>query len=332
MRWWSPVRPRAIAWRGPSTTCSSTTPRVNGSPSAPTCSRTAPRRWWSPASSTTPTTPTRPSSATRMRACTSCGRRSRSCGGPDCASPSRTPVVVDDLDVGAVGVEDEGGVVAGVVAGPLAGLAVAPVAGGQGVRIEAVHVLVMAGEGDVEVRGRRPRHERERAPGPTDGEGRALAVLVSEGQSGGRGDDAVERRRRREIRDAQPKVVDDALARERAGVHRLNTVAVGIAQEGAVVVLAVLLARSGGPVVGVPGVDSGLPEGVDLLARGRDERDVQVRRHRMVVGGRGDQEVLPTGQRVRAIGRVDAQWRQDGLEEGLGGGAIGDADGDVVEH
>jgi hypothetical protein len=47
-------------------------------------------------------------------------------------------VVVDDLDVVAVGVEDERAVVAGVVLGPLAGRAVVAVAGAGRGRVEGV--------------------------------------------------------------------------------------------------------------------------------------------------------------------------------------------------
>ena len=69
-------RRRATASRGPSTTCSRTTSA--GSPSAHTCSRTARRPSSCPASWTTPTRPTPPSSATPQPACTWSSRRTRS--------------------------------------------------------------------------------------------------------------------------------------------------------------------------------------------------------------------------------------------------------------
>jgi hypothetical protein len=51
--------------------------------------------------------------------------------------------VVDDLDVVAVGVEHERGVVAVVILGSLAGLTVAPISGGRRVSVEPARRVVI---------------------------------------------------------------------------------------------------------------------------------------------------------------------------------------------
>src|SRR5205085_1576118 len=77
---------------------------------------------------------------------------------------SLSPVVVYDLDVVAIGVEDIGGVVAGVVARTLSRLAVAAVAGPGGGGVKAAHAaVIVGGKGDVQVLRGRPGNERERA-------------------------------------------------------------------------------------------------------------------------------------------------------------------------
>ena len=64
-------------------------------------------------------------------------------------------------------------------------------------------------------------------------------------------------------------------ARDLAVMHRLDAVAVGIAQEPAVVVGRVLRPFTGRSVVAVAGVGTGAPERIDVCARRRRERDVQ---------------------------------------------------------
>src|SRR5436305_12660247 len=76
-------------------------------------------------------------------------------------------MVVDDLDIVAVGVENVRRVVPGVVARPLVRRAVALVAGARGDLVEALdHGVVVARERQVEVLGRDPGDERERAGRP----------------------------------------------------------------------------------------------------------------------------------------------------------------------
>src|SRR4051812_23230703 len=101
-------------------------------------------------------------------------------------------------------------------------------------------------------------------------------------------------------------------------VHGLGTVAVGIEQEGPVVVVAVLGPRARPSVVGIAGIDARLPELVDLLARGRDEPDVEPRGTGVRVIGAGQLEVLPLRERARPVGPVYAQRRQDRVVEALG--------------
>src|SRR5689334_8089398 len=76
---------------------------------------------------------------------------------------ARLSVVVDDFDVVAVGVEDIGGVVAGVIAGALTGLAVAAVSGRGCVGVESAYVVVCAGERDVDAFRRTAGEDEERA-------------------------------------------------------------------------------------------------------------------------------------------------------------------------
>src|ERR1700760_1573541 len=97
------------------------------------------------------------------------------------ASILRRAVVIDDLDVVAVGVEDEGGVVAGVVARALAGLAVAPIAGVDGSLIKALYVAVVVGpKRHREVRGRGTGDERERAARAAELHAVALVVVLTQ--------------------------------------------------------------------------------------------------------------------------------------------------------
>jgi hypothetical protein len=61
-------------------------------------------------------------------------------------------------------------------------------------------------------------------------------------------------------------VVDQASGSKRVVVDGLDAVPVGIAQEAAVVVVAVVRARTGRAVVDVAGLSSDAPELVDMLA------------------------------------------------------------------
>jgi hypothetical protein len=75
---------------------------------------------------------------------------------------------------------------------------------------------------------------------------------------------------------ADPQVVDAAVGHRllAVDVDRLDAVAFGVEQEGAVVGRAVLRARAGRAVVAVPRVNLGLPERVDLPAVVCTEADV----------------------------------------------------------
>jgi hypothetical protein len=91
------------------------------------------------------------------------------------------------------------------------------------------------------------------------------------------------------------------------------------------VVLGRVVARPGLAVAAEPGVDAGPVEGVDEGAARGEERDVQAFGVRRVVGD--DREVPPLAAGARKI-----QHGEDGVVEALRGGAVGDADRDVVEH
>src|SRR5690242_5495116 len=97
--------------------------------------------------------------ATRSRASVRTSSRISRCSSVSeskATARSLAPVVADDLDVVAVGVENERAVVAGVVA-PLSRLAVVAIARGDEGSVELVHRRVVRGaEGEVHVLGRRP--------------------------------------------------------------------------------------------------------------------------------------------------------------------------------
>src|ERR1700684_158065 len=105
----------------------------------------------------------------------------------------RLAVVVDDLDVVPVGIEHERGVVPVVVVGPLAGLAVALIAGRNRVGVTPAHRVVVAGEGDVDVLGRLAGEHPEHTTGSADREPRTLRGLAADRQPCGRARRRVER-------------------------------------------------------------------------------------------------------------------------------------------
>ena len=72
-------------------------------------------------------------------------------------------MVVDDFDVVAVGVEDIGGVIAGVIARALTGLAVAAISGRGRVGVESAYIVVCARECDVDALRRAAGEDEERA-------------------------------------------------------------------------------------------------------------------------------------------------------------------------
>src|SRR3954463_13806245 len=79
------------------------------------------------------------------------------------SSRASSAIVVHQLDVVAVGVEDEGAVVALVVDEPLARRAVVAIGGVDGDAVELLHGSIVArAEGQMKVLGRRPVDEGER--------------------------------------------------------------------------------------------------------------------------------------------------------------------------
>ena len=143
----------------------------------------------------------------------------------------------------------------------------------------------------------------------------------------------VEAAGRFDVAHADPEVVDAVFALALASeIDGLRAVAVGIADEGAVVVGVVLRPRAGRPVVGVAGGRHRTPPLVDRLARARDERDVQVARDRPVLARGRDREVLPLEEMVAAGGLAEAESEERELVEATRTLEVRDADRDVVEQ
>src|SRR5688572_24976990 len=246
------------------------------------------------------------------------------------SSPGPSAVVVDKLDVVAIGVQDVGAVVPAVVVRALAGGAVVAVAGLHRGGVKGVDGLVRARrEGHVEVLRQVVARQHREGTGVAV-EARSLGRVGVEAKSRVRGDRLVEALRGPDAPHPYPEVVDavaDILV-----VHGLDAVLVRIEQKAAVVVRAVLGARAGLAVAPIARAGPDLPEFVDALARRRPEADVKATRHRAPrVGGR-EREVVPLRELVVAVLRLDAEHPEDGVVEGLRGAAVRDPDGDVVEH
>ena len=159
--------------------------------------------------------------------------------------------MVDDLDVVAVGVEHEGPVVAGVVVGALAGRAVVAVPAasrGRWKRVDGASSSAGKARWTCSVTGRRPPGERSGRAGECACPGNPVTRRNPENGAISRRTPRRARRRRRAATGGR-----GGRRPHRAVVHRFGGVPVGIAQEGAVVVVAVLRAaapespRRGGP-------------------------------------------------------------------------------------
>jgi hypothetical protein len=112
----------------------------------------------------------------------------------------------------------------------------------------------------------------------------------------------------------------------------LDRVAVGVEQERAVVVRAVLGPRPRLAVGGVAGVDTGAPEGVRELRRGRHEPGVEPGADDAALLDRHDREVAPLDDVVLLDVGPDAERREHGVVEAPGGGEVRHPDVNVVEH
>src|SRR5215475_13657228 len=131
-----------------------------------------------------------------------------------------------------------------------------------------------------------------------------------------------------------------------ASLHRMmadrfDAVAVGVTQEGGVVG-SVVAAQARRAVVTAAGRDAGVPERIDLALPARLEAPVAaggVFRLRPLADRDvdairvGRPRALAITEPVVAAADLDhAQRLHDGIVEALGGGDVGDGDGDVVDH
>src|SRR4029453_216117 len=91
---------------------------------------------------------------------------------------------------------------------------------------------------------------------------------------------------------------------------------------------AVLLAHARGAVVAISGLDSSAVEGVDLLARVGDEREVDRAARLGIIG---DHPVRELGPALALPDRRDPERLEDGLVERDTRGGVADPDVDVVE-
>ena len=132
----------------------------------------------------------------------------------------------------------------------------------------------------------------------------------------------VEVRRRLDVGDTDPDVVDVAAVPQRTVMHGLDAVAVRIEQEGAVVVVAVLRPRAWLAVALVPGGDPSPPERVDVLPRRRREAHVQPPSGRVGVVRLREGEVVPLGVLAAVVSQLDRNRPQHGFIEALGGRTI----------
>jgi hypothetical protein len=105
-------------------------------------------------------------------------------------------------------------------------------------------------------------------------------------------------------------MIDRAAAPRFVVVDRLDAVAVRISQERPVVVVPVRRPRAGTTVVRVAGGDAGSPEGIDVLARRRNEADVQAGGRRVLGIDPDDQELLEQEELVTRDRGLQLERRQ----------------------
>jgi hypothetical protein len=117
-----------------------------------------------------------------------------------------------------------------------------------------------------------------------------------------------------------------------AVVHSFGGVPVGIAQEGAVVVLEVLRPQSRRPRVRVPRRAADLPERVDMSARRRAEGEVQPASGRALLVRERQREVRPLDDPVLTRRPLDSERAEQRRVKGYGRVLLRGAQGDVLEH
>ena len=115
-------------------------------------------------------------------------------------------------------------------------------------------------------------------------------------------------------------------------VDGLRAVAVGVEQERAVVVVAVLRPRARLAVAREAGPGARPPKLVHFGTRGRDETDVQAPGRRLAFRDRSDGEVVSFGDGQVRVGLLDPERREHEVVEALRRLTVRHADGDVIEH
>lgn len=120
---------------------------------------------------------------------------------------------------------------------------------------------------------------------------------------------------------------------------RLDVVAVGVEDEGAVVVGVIVGAQAGSPVLGAAGGERGGVEGIDFVGRAGGEGEVDAADRGTAAGGE-PKEGLATSLRFGAEAehslelhhRADPEWGQGRFVESAAAFQVADLETGVVEH
>jgi hypothetical protein len=183
-------------------------------------------------------------------------------------------------------------VVALVILRSFSRLPVAAIASPERVRVEAADVAVISRECDMHVLRRGPRDYREGAF-RGNREHREVLTLTQDVEAGGRPDGDVERRRSRDVADADGDVVESARRSVAGAMNGLEAVAFTVLEKRRVIVLRVCRAGARGAVVDQAGSDAGDGEPVDVFRCRCDEGGVGTAGDRTVGPYLGEHEVPP---------------------------------------
>ena len=127
-------------------------------------------------------------------------------------------------------------------------------------------------------------------------------------------------------------MVDVAAGSIAVAVHRFEAVAGGVLEKTRVVVVGIVRTRARRSVIDQAGVDTRLPEAVDVGLRLRDERNVGAPGRRTVIVVLHEDEVPPHGEARRVGGLLDPEFSQPGTEGTDREREVRDAKADMVKH